>query len=475
MHDLLRERTAMTSASAADGSALPGAVQADRLRFITAGSVDDGKSTLIGRLLYDTKSLFDDQVEALEANFDLARLTDGLRAEREQGITIDVAWRYFATPARRFVVADCPGHAQYTRNMVTGASNAEVAVLLVDARHGVVEQTRRHAFICAHMGLARVIFCVNKLDLFDFSEDVFRRIETDLRALGHTLGVPAVDVMPISALTGANVVDAEPKLAWFDGPTLLGLLETVPDGRAFRDAGHDGRAFRDAGRDGRASRDAEPQGHEASPARFPVQIVLRAADEARAEDRRYGGTVAGGVLRVGDAVTVQPGGQHSTVAAIETFDGPRTEATVGDAVTVRLAHALDVGRGSILLAAESAPAPVGEATVLVCWMSERPLNAAARLLVRQGPRTVRTLAEALIDRVDLDHLTHVPGPEALAQNDLGRVRLRFTEPLALDTFAACPANGRLVLIDPRTNETVGAALVLNAGVAPADADDEEGW
>ncbi|MFN3200550.1 MAG: sulfate adenylyltransferase subunit 1 [Bradymonadia bacterium] len=404
-----------------------------RLRFITAGSVDDGKSTLIGRLLYDSKSLFDDQVAALEKRFDLARLTDGLRAEREQGITIDVAWRYFATPHRRFVIADCPGHVQYTRNMITGASHAEVAVLLVDARHGVVEQTRRHAFIAARLGLSHIVFCVNKMDLVDFDEGRFDTLEAELEAMATTLGVPAITVLPISALEGDNVVSRSPRTPWYDGPALLELLERI-------EVVHRPNLGPDA------------------PARLPVQVVIRPEEDGRPEDRRYAGTVASGTLNVGDEVVVLPSGQTTRISAIDTFDGGLQQAVAGEAVAVGLADVLDVGRGAVIAPVSGAPTATQSLTATVCWMGHRPLTPGSTWVVQHGTTEARCKVAAVDHQIDLETLQPAEASQ-LALNDLGRVRLKVSVPLAADGFTDVQATGRFIIIDPSTHETVGAALV----------------
>jgi sulfate adenylyltransferase subunit 1 len=405
----------------------------DLLRFTTAGSVDDGKSTLIGRLLHDTKALFDDQLDALALTtarrggegLDLALVTDGLRAEREQGITIDVAHRYFATPRRSFVIADAPGHARYTRNMVTAASTADVAVILVDARAGLVEQTRRHACVTGLLGVGHVVLAVNKMDLVDWSEDAFDAVAEEFAVLADAVGIGTVTPIPISALRGDNVVDRSTDIGWYGGPTLLEHLETVDI--------------------------AAPAG--AVGARLPVQWVIR-HDGAR----RYAGPVVAGVLRPGEDVVVLPGGERTRIVSIDTHDGSLEEAAPWAAVAVTLADDLDVGRGD-LIAAEPLPTATQELEATVCWFAERPLAAGDRLLVQHTTRVARAVVTELVDRLDVIGLTREPAPAALALNDLGTIRLRTATGLAVDPYAASRATGSLLLVDEVTNATVGAAMV----------------
>jgi bifunctional enzyme CysN/CysC len=405
------------------------------LRLVTAGSVDDGKSTLIGRLLYDTKQIFVDQLQHIEdasrrrghATVDLALLTDGLRAEREQGITIDVAYRGFVTPRRRFQLADAPGHVQYTRNMVTGASTADLAAILVDARKGVVEQTRRHSYIAAMLELPHVVFVVNKMDLVDYSEERFDEIARELADLAARLDLHDVRAIPISALHGDNVVEPGDGLAWYEGPTLLEHLETV-------DLGVD--------------RNLDDR-------RFPVQWVIRPQSDEHRDYRGYAGQVAGGIWRPGDEAVVLPSGLATRVAAIDGID----VAVPGASVVMRLEDDVDVARGDMLADPERPPAVVRELTARVCWMSERPLAPRARLLVKHTTRTVPALAEELVSRVDIESFTDVAAPERLELNDLARVRFRLAEPLAVDPYARNRATGAFILVDEATNDTVGAGMV----------------
>ena len=408
----------------------------DTLRLATAGSVDDGKSTLIGRLLYDAKSILSDQLEHIAAvsharngngTLDLALLTDGLRAEREQGITIDVAHRYFATPRRRFILADTPGHEQYTRNMVTGASTAEVAIVLVDARSGVVEQTRRHAAVAALLRVAHVVLAVNKMDLVDWSEEVFDRIVADFDLFASRVGLGAVWALPLSALHGDNVVESSSRLDWYVGPPLLEHLETFE-----LPAGVPGEL------------------------RFPVQWVLR---DPSGDGRAYAGRVAGGELRPGAEVVALPAGLRARVVAVETLDGSLEAAPAGQSVSVRIDRELDLGRGDMLVAAESAPVPSRSLEADVCWLTEAPLHPGARLALKHGTATVRAVVDEVADRLDLTTSERAPAPDGLALNDIGRVRLRVSRPLPVEPYVANRVTGAFVLVDEGTNDTVGAGMI----------------
>ena len=417
-------------------------MQSELLRLVTAGSVDDGKSTLIGRLLYDTKQILADQLEHIEDAsrrrghdyVDLALLTDGLRAEREQGITIDVAYRSFVTPRRRFQLADAPGHVQYTRNMVTGASTADLGVILVDARKGVVEQTRRHSYIVAMLQLPHVVYVVNKMDLVDFSEDRFDEIARDLAELSSRLGLKDVTIVPVSALRGDNVVDRTEAMPWYAGPTLLSHLEGIELA---------------------ADREVERR-------RFPVQWVVRPMADEYHDYRGYAGQVASGVWRAGDDVVVLPSGKRSRVAAVETADGAVDEAVPGQSVTIRLEDDVDVARGDLLADAAHPPVVARELLARVCWMSERPLEPRAKLLVKQTTRTARAVVDEIVSVVEIETLEDKPAPERMELNDLGLVRLRLAEPLAVDPYADNRATGAFILIDEATNDTVGAAMVVEA-------------
>jgi bifunctional enzyme CysN/CysC len=424
----------------------------DLLRFTTAGSVDDGKSTLIGRLLYDTKQIFEDQLEHVaqaserrggEGTLDLALLTDGLRAEREQGITIDVAYRYFATPRRRFIIADCPGHQQYTRNMATGASTADLAVILLDARRGVLEQSKRHAFISALLGIPHLVVAVNKMDLVDYSQERFEELVQEFASFAEKLEQdPDIVYMPISALNGDNVVQRSQRMAWHEDPdhppTLLELLEQV---EVAYDHPYD------------------------TPARFPVQWVIRPSNPsssaaAGAEDYRgYAGQLASGALRKGEEVVVLPGGGSTTIAAIDTYDGELEEALAPMSLTLRLADELDVSRGEMICRAEEAPTVARELEADICWLGERPLRAGGRYLIKHTSRSATAIVEELRDRVDVHTLERVEGPAELELNDIGRVRLRTSAPLTFDPYRRNRRTGSFILIDEASNETVGAGLV----------------
>jgi bifunctional enzyme CysN/CysC len=412
------------------------------LRLVTAGSVDDGKSTLIGRLLFDTKQILVDQLEHIEDAsrrrghdyVDLALLTDGLRAEREQGITIDVAYRSFVTPRRRFQLADAPGHVQYTRNMVTGASTADVAVILVDARKGVIEQTRRHSYIVSMLDVPHVVYAVNKMDLVSFSEERFDEIVRELDALAAQLGLHDEQVIPMSALKGDNVVDRTDSMPWYAGATLLEHLETV---EIAGDRNVDDR-------------------------RFPVQWVIRPMGDEHHDYRGYAGQVAGGVWRAGDEVVVLPSGARSRVAAVDTADGPLDEAIPGASVTILLEDDVDVSRGDLLADPERAPVAAREVTARVSWMAERPLEDRARLLVKHTTRTVPARVDEIVSVVEIHTLEDRAAPGKMGLNDLGVVRFRLGEPLVVDPYARNRGTGAFILIDEGTNETVGAGMVLDA-------------
>jgi len=412
------------------------------LRLVTAGSVDDGKSTLIGRLLYDTKQILVDQLEHIEDAsrrrghdyVDLALLTDGLRAEREQGITIDVAYRSFVTPRRRFQLADAPGHVQYTRNMVTGASTADVAVILVDARKGVIEQTRRHSYITAILETPHVVYAVNKMDLVDFAEERFDEIARELAELTSQLGLHDETAIPVSALKGDNVVDRTDAMPWYAGPTLLEHLETV---EIFGDRNTQDR-------------------------RFPVQWVIRPMADDHHDYRGYAGRVASGIWRAGDEVVVLPSGLRSKVASVDAAGEVLEDALPGQSVTIRLEDEVDVSRGDLLADPEQPPVTAREVTARVSWMSEKPLEERARLLIKHTTRTVPARAEEIVSVVDILTLTDRAAPGKLELNDLGVVRFRLAEPLAVDPYARNRTTGAFILIDESTNDTVGAGMVIEA-------------
>ncbi|MBY8878480.1 sulfate adenylyltransferase subunit 1 [Actinacidiphila acidipaludis] len=430
------------------------------LRFATAGSVDDGKSTLVGRLLHDSKSVLTDQLEAVERASqsrgqeapDLALLTDGLRAEREQGITIDVAYRYFATARRRFILADTPGHVQYTRNMVTGASTAELAVVLVDARNGVVEQTRRHAAVAALLRVPHVVLAVNKMDLVDYAEPVFAAIAEEFTSYAASLGVPDITAIPISALAGDNVVEPSAHMDWYGGPTVLEHLETVP-------VSHD-------------LTGCLP--------RFPVQYVIRPQTAEHPDYRGYAGQIASGMFRVGDPVTVLPSGRTTTIAGIDALGSSVDTAWAPQSVTLLLADDLDVSRGDLIAPAGAAPAVTQDVRATVCHLHERPLRVGERVLLKHATRTVKAIVKELPYRIDLSHgLAHDNDPEHLEVNDIGAVVLRTAEPLPLDAYADSRLTGSFLLIDPADGTTLtagmaGEAFAERASAAAAAADDE-GW
>ncbi len=406
------------------------------LRLVTAGSVDDGKSTLVGRLLYDTKSVLADQLDAVHRTSehrglstpDLALLVDGLRSEREQGITIDVAYRYFATPERSFVLADTPGHVQYTRNTVTGASTAQLAIVLVDARKGVLKQTRRHAAVLALLGVPRIILAVNKIDLAGFEETVFSVIAKEFLDHATGLGYSEDDVLaiPVSALDGDNVVTPSARTPWYSGPTLLRYLETVPV---------------DAG-----------SGH--GPLRFPVQYVIRIPDY-----RGYAGQIATGTVAVGDEVVVLPSQRRSRVTGIETMDGPLPAAGAGRSVTLLLADDIDITRGDMLVAADGLPVLADSFEATLCWLGDRPLSPGDRVQVKHGARTVTGLVTDLLSRFDEQSLSHLENPDFLSLNEIGRVRLRVAEPLPTDSYQDSRPTGSFVVIDPADGGTLAAGLI----------------
>jgi sulfate adenylyltransferase subunit 1 len=411
------------------------------LRFATAGSVDDGKSTLVGRLLHDSKSVLSDQLEAVahaslkrgQEAPDLALLTDGLRAEREQGITIDVAYRYFATPRRRFILADTPGHVQYTRNMVTGASTAELAVVLVDARNGVVQQTRRHAAVAALLRVPHVVLAVNKMDLVDYAEPVFAAIAEEFGAYAASLGVPDVTAIPISALAGDNVVEPSSHMDWYGGPTLLEHLETVPVG-------------------------SDPS---TEPARFPVQYVIRPQSGEHRDYRGYAGQLASGVLRAGDPVTILPSGLTTTVAGIDVLGRQTDIAWAPQSVTVRLTDDIDVSRGD-LIASGAKPESTQDIVATVSHLSERPLHVGDKVLLKHTTRTVRAIVKDIPYLIDIDSLERVERPDGLKVNDIGQVVLRTAEPLALDPYRANRHTGSFLLIDQADGTTLTAGMAGEA-------------
>ncbi len=411
------------------------------LRFATAGSVDDGKSTLIGRLLYDSKAIFEDQLEAVERTsrdkgFDytnLALLTDGLRAEREQGITIDVAYRYFATPKRKFIIADTPGHTQYTRNMVTGASTADLALVLIDARKGVLEQSRRHSFIASLLRIPHLVLCVNKMDLVDWDQQVFENVKAEFRQFAAKLDVTDLAFIPVSALLGDNVVDRSANTPWYQGPSLLHHLEEV---HIASDRNH-------------------------IDARFPVQYVIRPMSDEWHDYRGYAGTVASGTFKPGDEIIVLPSGFTSRIAAIDTADGEVGEAFAPMSVTIRLEDEIDVSRGDMICRRHNQPTVGQDVDAMVCWMSEQvSLRTGAKYTIKHTTRSARALVKNLNYRLDINTLHREEGAEALALNEIGRVSLRITQPLLYDEYRRNRATGSFILVDEATNATVAAGMIL---------------
>jgi len=411
------------------------------LRFATAGSVDDGKSTLIGRLLYDTKSIFEDQLEAVERtsrdrgdeHVNLALLTDGLRAEREQGITIDVAYRYFATPKRTFIIADTPGHIQYTRNMVTGASTASLALVLVDARNGIVEQSRRHAFLASLLRVPHVVLCVNKMDLVDYDESVFNRLKDEFRNFATKLDIGDLSFIPISALKGDNVVHRSENMPWYEGSSLLHHLEDVhiASDRNLIDV------------------------------RFPVQYVIRPQSSAHPDYRGYAGTVAGGVMKPGDEVLVLESGMTTKIATIDTASGPVDEAYPPMSVTVRLQDNIDISRGDMICRPQNQPQATQDVEAMICWLTpDHPLQIRGMYAVKHTTRTVRAQVRDIEYRIDVNTLHRDESADSLTLNEIGRVKLRTTKPLFVDEYRRNRTTGSFLLIDESTGATVGAGMIL---------------
>jgi sulfate adenylyltransferase subunit 1 len=415
------------------------------LRFTTAGSVDDGKSTLIGRLLYDSKSIFEDQLEAVERtskmkgfeHVDLALLTDGLRAEREQGITIDVAYRYFATPKRKFIIADTPGHIQYTRNMVTGASTANLALILVDARKGIVEQTNRHSFIASLLQIPHIIVCVNKMDLVDYSQDVFEEIMANYRKLSARLDVRDVHFIPISALNGDNVVDKSSNMPWYQGATLMYLLETL---HISSDENH-------------------------IDCRFPVQYVIRPQAKEHHDFRGYAGRIAGGVFKPGDTVKVLPSGFSAKIHEIHALESLSLQDTVNEAfapmsVTMTLDTDIDISRGDMLVRENNAPTVSQDIDMMVCWMSEKPLALGGKYAIKHTTKDARCVIKDIRYKIDINTLHRHESDKSIGMNDIGRIQIRTTVPLFFDSYRKNRITGSVILIDESTNETVGAGMIV---------------
>ena len=412
----------------------------DLLRFTTAGSVDDGKSTLIGRLLYDTKSIFEDQLEAIEETserrgadyLDLSLLTDGLKAEREQGITIDVAYRYFATPHRKFILADTPGHIQYTRNMVTGASTANLAIILIDARNGVVEQTKRHSFIASLLQIKHLVVCINKMDLVDYEEETYDRIQEEFEEFSSKLDVPDIRYIPISALKGDNVVDRSENMTWYDGPTLLYTLENVHVGSDFNHVD----------------------------SRFPVQYVVRPQSDTHHDFRGYAGRVSGGVFKPGDEVIVLPSGFTSRVKSIHLMDERLEEAFAPQSVVMTLTDDIDISRGDMIAKPNNQPEPSQDIDLMLCWMNEKPLQPRGKYRIRHTTRDARCLIKDVRYKVNVNTLHRVEDDKILKLNDIGRVQIRTTIPLMADSYRKNRDTGSVIIVDEFTNETVAAGMIL---------------
>ncbi|MCW3804797.1 sulfate adenylyltransferase subunit CysN [Plebeiibacterium marinum] len=416
-----------------------GYLDMELLRFTTAGSVDDGKSTLIGRLLYDSKAIFEDQMEAIERaserigneEVNLALLTDGLKAEREQGITIDVAYRYFATPKRKFIIADTPGHIQYTRNMVTGASTANVAIILVDARHGVLEQTLRHSYIASLLQIPHIIFCVNKMDLVDYSEETFEKIKNDIDGISSKLDVKDIRFVPISALNGDNVVERSEKMEWYDGPTLLHLLENI-----------------------HISSDINHQDF-----RFPVQYVVRPQTAEFPDYRGYGGRIASGAVKVGDPITVLPSGFTSKVKTIDFFEDTLEEAFAPQSVTVTLEDEIDISRGDMLVKSDNLPQTTQDIDLMVCWFNERKVIPRGKYVIRHTSAEARCMVTNIHYKMNINTLEKNEEDKEVGMNDIAKLTLRVTKPLHIDTYNQNRITGSVILVDEGTNETVAAGMI----------------
>ncbi|MFD1630047.1 sulfate adenylyltransferase subunit 1 [Pseudopedobacter beijingensis] len=413
----------------------------DILKFITAGSVDDGKSTLIGRLLYDTGSVLQDQLEAIQKSsrknddgtVDLAILTDGLKAEREQGITIDVAYKYFQTEKRKFIIADTPGHIQYTRNMVTGASNADLAIILVDARKGVIEQTIRHTYLVSLLGLEHIVVCVNKMDMVDYSEEAFQNIKSSYEALISKVNVKHVHYLPVSALKGDNIVDKSLNMAWYDGLSLLDYLETVP----------------------------VRQEEFKLPARFPVQWIVRPQTAELPDYRGYAGRVASGSFKVGDSIKVLPNGMRSKIERIETYDGDLEVAEEGKSVTIHLSDDIDISRGDIISEVERLPLLSNQIEADICWMDTRELDLSATYFIQHNSKVTRCKIQEILYKVNINTLEKV-NADFFGLNDIGRVEIKTADELAFDSYELNKRNGGAIIIDSRTNVTVGALFLRAA-------------
>lgn len=409
------------------------------LRFTTAGSVDDGKSTLIGRLLYDSKSIFEDQIDAVQASstkrglehVDLSLLTDGLKDEREQGITIDVAYRYFATPKRKFIIADTPGHIQYTRNMVTGASTSNLALILVDVRHGVIEQTCRHSFIASLLQIPHLIVCINKMDLADYSEEAYQKVVEQYKDFASKLDVKDIRFIPISALHGDNVVNRSENMKWYQGETLMHTLETIHIG--------------------------SDQNH--IDCRFPVQTVIRPHSDEYHDYRGYAGRIAGGVFKPGDDVMVLPSGFSSKIKAIDSFDGPLQEAFAPMSVTLTLEDDIDISRGDMIVRPNNQPEPSQDLDVMLCWLNQRGPMPGAKYTIRHTSNEARCMIKNILYKVDINTLHRMEDDKDIKANDIARVQIRTTKPLLIDAYNDNRNTGSIILVDEATNETVAAGMI----------------
>ena len=410
------------------------------LRFTTAGSVDDGKSTLIGRLLYDSKSIFEDQLAAVKKSseykgldyVDLSLLTDGLKAEREQSITIDVAYRYFSTPKRKFIIADTPGHIQYTRNMVTGASTANLAIILVDARHGVVEQTCRHSLIASLLKINHIILCINKMDLVNYDREVYEKIVEDYKAFASKLQVRDIHFIPISALLGDNVVDRSERMDWYEGSTLLYILENIHIGS---DNNH-------------------------IDCRFPVQYVIRPQSDLHHDYRGYAGRIAGGVFKPGDEVLILPSGFTSKIKSIDTFEGPVEEAFAPMSVTITLKDDIDISRGDMIVRTHNQPETGQDIDLILCWLNNKPVNPSAKYLIMHTTKDAKAIIKEINYKIDINTLHRIEDDKDLKMNDIARVRIRTTQPLFYDSYNRNRYTGSLILIDEGTKETVAAGMII---------------
>ena len=410
------------------------------LRFTTAGSVDDGKSTLIGRLLYDSKAIFEDQMNQLEETskqrgeegINLALLTDGLRSEREQGITIDVAYRYFATPKRKFIIADTPGHIQYTRNMVTGASTANLAILLVDARHGVIEQTKRHAFIASLLQIPHIAVCINKMDLVDYQKEKYDKIKLEFKKFSSRLEIKDVNFIPISALKGDNVVERSKNMQWYEGSTLMHLLENIHIG----------------------------SDHNHVDCRFPIQYVIRPQSKDYPDYRGYSGRIEGGVFRKGDEITILPSGFSSKIKSIDTFNGPIKEAFSPMSVCMTLEDDIDISRGDMIVRENNQPKSIQDIELMICWMNSKNMIIRGKYTIRHTTQTARCIVKDVRYKIDINTLHRNESDKAIGLNDIGRISIRTTKPLFVDDYRRNRNTGSIILVDEASNETVAAGMII---------------